>query len=305
MCKKKSVSCERSEVVFRLPCSFVASDYLKGPLAKRTDCLNYLVSTILQRQAMGAGHGNDDFVTLNAGQLNKIMAKDDTRAVIEAAVSGGAIVIDKHYAKGSHSRGYRLNERFKNDKIVKVKPTDRRMIDALERQRNKHQVHHKDPKTSKLIQQMTDEFYKIDIDLGLAREVISSLPEESNPFDRQTIIIEDLANENFIVFPTRWGRFYNNISGLHSQVRTALSYRGARLRSADLKNSQPAFLGLRTHLIYQHLIHHNPYRDRSTVPSHNHHPHLLSPHHPVHLNPHPHHIYPAHPYPDNRQLSSL
>ena len=222
---------------FLLPCSFVASDYLKGRLAKRTDCLNYLVSTILQRQAIGAGHGNDDFVTLNAAQLNTIMAKDDARAVIEAAVVGGAIDIDKHYAKGSHSRGYRLNERFKNDKIVKVKPTDRRMIRALERQSNKHQVHHKDPKTSKLIQQMTDEYHKVDIDLGLAREVINSLPEESNPFDRQTIIIEDLANENFIVFPTRWGRFYNNISGLHSQVRIALSYRGARLRSADLKNS--------------------------------------------------------------------
>jgi hypothetical protein len=242
---------------------------------------------------MGAGHGNDDFVTLNMAQLNRVMAKDDTRAVIEAAVSGGAIDIDKHYAKGSHSRGYRLNERFKNDKIVKVKPTDRRMIDALERQRNKHQVHHKDPRTSKLIQQMTDEFYKIDVDLDLAREVISSLPEGSNPFDRQTIITEDLANKNFIVFPTRWGRFYNNISGLHSQVRTALSYRGARLRSADLKNSQPAFLGLRTHLIYQHLLP-TLYRDRSTVLSHNHHLHLPSPHLLL-----PAHLYPDHPYPDN------
>ncbi len=226
--------------------------------------MNYLVSTILQRQAIGAGHGNDDFVTLNAAQLNKIMAKDDANAVIEAAVSGGAINIDNHYVKGSHSRGYRLNERFKNDKIVELKPTDRRMIRALERQRNER-------KTSKLIQQMTDEFYKIDVDLDLAREVISSLPEESNPFDRQTIIIEDIANKNFIVFPTRWGRFYNNISGLHSQVRIALSHRGARLRSADLKNSQPAFLGLRTHLFYQHTIHPNPYRDRSTVLSHNHH----------------------------------
>jgi hypothetical protein len=217
MYKKKCVSRESSEFVFRLPCSFLASDYLKGRLAKRTDCLNYLVSTILRRQAMGAGHGNDDFVMLNAAQLNTIMAKDDASAVIEAAVSGGAIDIDNHYVKGSHSRGYRLNERFKNDKIIKVKPTDRRMISALERPRNKHQVHHKDPQTSNFIQQMMDEYHKLDIDLGLAREVIKNLPEESNPFDRQTVIIEDLADKNFVVYPTRWRR------NVQQHIRTPLT----------------------------------------------------------------------------------
>lgn len=267
--KKKYVSHERSEIVFLLPCSFVASDYLKGPLAKRTDCLNYFVSIILRRQAMGAGHGNHDFVTLNAAQLNKIMAKDDASAVIEAAASGGAIDIDKHYVKGSYSRGYRLNERFRNDKIVKVKPTDRRIIKALERQRNEQPVHHKDPKTSKLIQQMTNQYHRLKINLDQARELISNLPEESNPFDRQTAIIEDLADKNFAVYPTRWGRMYNNISGLHSQARPALSYKGARLRSVDLKNSQPALLGLRTQLTNEHLPHHQAHPDCFTVP-HNH-----------------------------------
>jgi hypothetical protein len=275
---KKYVSRERSEIVFLLPSSFAATDYLKGPLAKRTDCLNYLVSTILRRQATGAGHGNHNFVTLNASELNKIMAKDDAHAVIEAAVNGGAIEIDKHYVKGCFSRGYRLNERFINDKIVRVKPTGKRIMRALERQRNEQPVHHKAPqKTSKLIQQMTDQYHKLEINIDQARELISRLPEDSNPFDRQSVIIQDLVDKNFIVFPTQWGRLYNNISGLHSLVRPALSYRGARLHSVDVKNSQPAFLGLlaqRSHLTRNQ---HHPVTPTQTIPC----PHNTNPGNPA------------------------
>ena len=132
MYKKKTIS-SLSDYSFVLPETFKASDYLKGPLARRADDANYLVSTIYRRQAMGAGHGADDFVTLHAATLNKVMAKDDATKVKEALISAEVIDCDKQYAVCEHSRGYRLNERFRDDKCIRVKPSNSRLIRALER----------------------------------------------------------------------------------------------------------------------------------------------------------------------------
>lgn len=255
MYKKKVITTDFS---FGLPSSFKASDHLKGPLAKREDDANYIVSTILRRQAMGAGHGEDDFVTLNAATLNIIVAKDDAKKILEALETGGVIDIDHHYVVGKYSKRYRLNHKFVWDKSVQVKPTNSRFIRALERERQRpwkaRQNVHVDAKTSDLCQQMERQYHRIEINPDHAYELIRKLPTESNPFDRQTIIVRDLISKQFEVYPTRWGRFYNSISGLHSKVRPALQFKGHSLQAVDVKNSQPALLGLATQQ-HHHPIH--------------------------------------------------
>ncbi len=253
MYKKKTIS-SLSNYSFVLPETFNASDYLKGPLARRTDDANYLVSTIFRRQAMGAGHGEDGYVMLHAATLNKVMAKDDSTKIKEALISASVIDCDKQYTAGKRSRGYRLNERFRGDKCVRVKPSNSRLIGALEREESRRKdgklYDHIDPRTQDLCQKLEAQFHRIEIDIVLAKKLIKDLPVDSNPFDRQSAIVNDLYQKRFRVFPTQWGRLYNSISGLHSLVRPALSFNGKRLVSVDVKNSQPALLGLQA-LRYQ------------------------------------------------------
>jgi hypothetical protein len=248
MYKKKTIS-SLSNYSFVLPETFNASHYLKGPLAKRTDDANYLVSTIYRRQAMGAGHGEHDYVMLHAATLNKVMAKDDATKVKEALISAQVIDCDMQYAVGEHSRGYRLNKQFRRDKCIRIKSSNVRLIRALEREdrrRKKGELYdHFDPKTRELCQKLEAQFHRIEIDIVLAKKLISDLPKDSNPFDQQSVIVHDLYEKCFQVFPTQWGRLYNSISSLHSLVREALSFNGKRLVSVDVKNSQPALLGLK------------------------------------------------------------
>jgi len=171
MYKKKTIS-SGSNYSFVLPSSFDANDYLKGSLAKRADDANYIISTIYRRQAMGAGHGEDDYVRLHAATLNKIVAKDDTKKILDALIPG-AINCDPQYVVGSHSRGYRLNQKFVGDKCVRIKPTNPRFIRAQEReylsQKMGGQYDHIDAKTCALCQELEGQFHRISINSDHAK----------------------------------------------------------------------------------------------------------------------------------------
>jgi hypothetical protein len=227
--------------VFLQPESFHPGEFLKTPkLVRRWDDARYLVSLILRKLSRwDVDDVGDDrgVVRLRAKFLKRVMRDCDYAAVIEALLDG-AIERPAAYSVGEHSFGYRLAERFANDKHVRIPVTNPRLIRRLEivrveRTAEQHArmmpVHHELGKRQRQLR----------IDGGLAREILSEFPK-SNRYDRQGILISDIEHQDFHYNVGEFGRFSNNITCLKREVRDALHVDGERLGSVDIRCTQPA-----------------------------------------------------------------
>ena len=115
---------------FTLPESFDAREFLRKPeLMRRMADANYFVSTILRRNAHGL-HENG-IVRLYAKFLKNIMHQRFYSATIDSLLTGG--VVERFpYLVGERSFGFRLAERYFEDKHVRVPITDERLLRRLD-----------------------------------------------------------------------------------------------------------------------------------------------------------------------------
>ncbi|HBJ37241.1 MAG TPA: hypothetical protein DDZ51_21290, partial [Planctomycetaceae bacterium] len=223
------------------------SEALPPKLHKRCDDALYLVNTIMRQHAYGRCDEGGR-VTLEKKELDKVMAKDDSRVVIEALTERD--VLDRDFYKcGQKSYGYMLHPRFVADRAAMTECRDRRLMRAWAKYRQQgrdaqmarwQQVHH----------DLAAQQWRLGIDLDQAMEIIASLEQEDNQYDAQRILVSDIAERRFRLSVGTWGRVSNNITSLKRELRKSLRFHGRPLEQVDRKNSQPTFLS--------HLVQRNP-----------------------------------------------
>lgn len=230
-----------SSYYFRLPESFQPGEFLRIPkLIRLADDARYFVSLILTKRSRGqvddSGH-----VRLMAKNLRKIMHKHDYNKVVDALLAGGAVE-RVAYHNGDCPFGYRLADRFLQDKHVRIEAQDPRLIGRL------HLFHQQAEcerlKRMKPVHFALEQLQKqLDIDGDLAREIIASLPPSSNPWDIQGVLVRDIESQDYHLNVGRYGRVSNNISSMKREVRQALRVDSEKLCQVDISCCQPALLG--------------------------------------------------------------
>lgn len=226
---------------FRLPESFHPGEFLQSPwLLRLADDSRYFISLILTKMSRGDvdNYGN---VRLMAKHLRSIMSYHHYNHVVDALLGGGAVERVPYHV-GQRSFGYRLGERFRGDKHVRIPATDTRLIDRL--QRFHEESERKRQSRMKPVHFALEQHQRrLSIDGNLGRDILATLPPESNPFDVQGILIKDIERREFHVNVGRYGRFTNNITSMKREIRPSLRHRLDPLQSVDISCCQPALIG--------------------------------------------------------------
>jgi hypothetical protein len=176
-----------------------------------------------------------------AKYLRKIMHKHDYNKVVDALLAGGAVE-RVAYHNGDCPFGYRLGDRFLQDKHVRIAAQDPRLIGRLH-------LFHQQAECERLERMKPVHFAlerlqkQLDIDGDLAREIIASLPPSSNPWDIQGVLVRDIESQDYHLNVGRYGRVSNNISSMKREVRSALRHGKEQLKHVDIKCCQPALIG--------------------------------------------------------------
>ena len=224
---------------FCLPESFQPGEFLRTPkLIRLADDARYFMSLILTKTARGQV---DEFgnVRLMAKHLRNIMHKHHYNHVVDALVDGGAVERDP-YLVGERSFGYRLGERFHDDKHVRIPATDPRLIARLAAfHRQQERLASMKPVHFALERHQQ----RLSIDGNQACDILSTLPPASNPFDVQGVLVRDIEDREFHVNVGRFGRLSNNITSMKREIRPALRLGSEPLQHVDIRCCQPALIG--------------------------------------------------------------
>ena len=225
----------------RLPESFRPGEFLRTPkLIRLADDARYFISLILTKTARGQvdQFGN---VRLMAKYLRNIMHKHHYHHVVDALLERGAVE-RVAYEVGKRSFGYRLAERFRDDKHVRIAAEDPRLIDRL-------RLFHEQAELARQSRMKPVHFalerhqQRLTIDGDQARDIIASLPQRSNPWDCQGVLVRDIEDRDFHVNVGRFGRLSNNITSMKREIRPALRLQSEPLHHVDIRCCQPALIG--------------------------------------------------------------
>lgn len=226
---------------FVLPESFRPGEFLRSSrLRNCMDDLRYFMSLILMKLA----HDDVDergYVRLMAKYLRKVMKHDHYSDVVDSLLEGGAVTRSP-YQVGERAFGYVLADRFRDDRHVRTPATDVRLIGRLD-------AFHQQAELERRARMMPVHFglersqWRLRIDGGMAREILTKLPPESNPFDIQGILVSNILQRQFRMSVGRHGRVANNITSMKRELRAALRVDDFPLHHVDISCCQPALIG--------------------------------------------------------------
>jgi hypothetical protein len=227
-----------------VPETFRPGEFLRGRLLHRHDDAYYFVHLIVTKTARGQAD-DEGFVRLKAAHLMAVMSKDHYAAVISSLVDGGAVV-RAPYRSGERSYGYRMAERYCGDPHRRVEVTDERLSDRLELYHRRREAE-REARLLPVHHDLAERQRRLSIDGEIAREILESLPERSNPFDVQGIQIAAIERGDFALGVGQYGRVFNNVTAMKRELRSALRVDGQPLAHVDLRNSQPALVAYLMH----------------------------------------------------------
>jgi hypothetical protein len=230
-------------VWFVLPESFFPTDFLPPELRFYVDDARYFMDLVLRKVA-NRQVDRLGLVRLRADHLRSVMHNRCQAAIVEALVKGGAVERFS-YAVGQHPFGFRLAERFVEDKHVRVAARDPRLIGRIKAFHERAEAE----RCGRMLPvhlELARRQCQLEIDSAAAERVLAAIPVKSNPFDGQGILVENIAKGNFHFSVGRFGRVANSITSLKRELRHTLVINDEPLVSVDLSCAQPSMLA---HLI--------------------------------------------------------
>lgn len=164
------------------------------------------------------------YVPLKSLYLRRIMGRY-YRLIINRLIKCGIVETDHQYIERVKCYGYRLTDKYYNEKHLRLAITSKKIIKRLENVK-KFIINH--PTNIKLCQYLND--------LEIAKH-------EGDNMQHQ-LSIDMIQNKDFFYHIDENGRSHTNITNLKKTSRKHLSWRKHKLVNIDISNAQPLFLGL-------------------------------------------------------------
>lgn len=225
-----------------LPATFQPTEFLSGPLLTRADEARYFVSLIVTKTAV---KDTDPWgcVRLHHDVLRRVMDKDCIAPIVNSLKDGGVIEVFPH-CKGIKCKGYRMTARFTCVPSVRVPPNDPRLIDRIERERQRMN----DERRSRWLP-VHRELSEQQVGLTItddAEAILEGLPADvrNRVWLSQSALIDRLRRREFYFSVGTTGRCFNNLCNLKCELRAAVRLYGEPLGNVDIRCSQFALLGI-------------------------------------------------------------
>lgn len=179
------------------------------------------------------------YVPIKLEYLRKLISYDYASTFLKNMVSSGLLETDNYFLAGSKSHGFRISEKFDNDKyyLEEIKDTilAKKLRRTLDLQKgfilNRYDGY----------SYVTAWMEKLEIDQEKSIEYIRTEIKNQKIKDSYQIFL-DIFNEKFAKVDDIANRLHNNLTNLATPLRSYLTLDGKKLVQADLKNSQPLFL---------------------------------------------------------------
>lgn len=160
--------------------------------------------------------------------LEKIYTRNFLRYK-KALVDCGVIYCNEHYKIGKYSKNYKITDEYLNKPFRAVSVKDNVLLKNV-RNWSQHSL-----PTTEIHQHLYD---------FLAELEIVDNPNMGEVKPECLIIADMIKDKNFYLYQDDYGRVHTNITILNKKIRSCLRWRGERLVSIDIKNSQPLFLNV-------------------------------------------------------------
>ena len=219
---------------FTLPETFDPAEFgLPRPLF---DPARYLISTIVRKMA---DRQVDDrgLVRLSATILKRVYHPQYVSMV--RALDEKAIETDSHIA-GQRTKGYRLASRYLADRHVRVACTDPFLAERIRRERERMDA--AKLKQRQPIHEQLDAIQRLLSIDDKADDVVTSLKPAARLC--QDILVGRIRNGEHSFSVADSGRCFNSITSLARPLRPCLRLDGEPLGCVDIREAQPALLGL-------------------------------------------------------------
>lgn len=223
---------------FWLPKSFEPENVLPTVLKKRADDARWLVSTITRKMAFG---DVDDlgFVRLHSSILKRTMSKRTYAAVAKALVDAGVLASIAPHSAGLRSRGYRLTEKYLNERHRLVAAKDRHLIKRIRRETE--QMRQEQMKLRLPIHNELERIQQESLTITPAADTILETMADPARLG-QAILVHHIRHRIPKFTVSKTGRVFNWITGLSRQLRPALRLDGEPIAGVDIRCAQPALL---------------------------------------------------------------
>ena len=227
---------------FWVPESFHPENTLPPRLLPHRQSAYYLTHCIILRLASG----DRDCARLKNEYLRNIINSRQCETIIKALISSGDIRRVSGYFNGVQAYGYLPGKQYESQPLRQFKPIDPQLLGRLDKLRDHIEVEKQQYR--KPIHDIWEAWQRrMRIDIRQARQTIAQLPDGSNPYDIQTLIVERIRRREHPFSVDDYGRVHNAITSLHRTLRPTLRIQRQKLTSVDIVNSQPALLALLIH----------------------------------------------------------
>ncbi len=209
-----------------------------GGLAHRADEGRYFINSIL-RKMVCRDLDPQGFARLHSDVLHKVLRRN-TLAPMKRCLKAAGVISTSPHRQGVRSIGYRLTDRYLEQRHVLVRPVDPILIEKLERERKKLEaqqqkrqlpIHHRLASVQRCVT-ITAE----------ADSILASLHLHTRLC--QAVLIGYLRHRRLPFSVSSTGRIFNCITGIKRELRTAIRINGKSVASLDISCAQPALLGL-------------------------------------------------------------
>ncbi|NMB82015.1 MAG: hypothetical protein GYA14_09370 [Ignavibacteria bacterium] len=207
---------------------------------KHRDKYYYIIRLIYYGRIFDKRNIKHSFISLNGQFLHKVLGGNYIK-YLRWLIDSGIIESDKHYEPNKKSIGYRLTEKYRNEKFRKVEITNKRLIEKIEKLKVQHEQSISNPTLIYLIKCLKS--IKLDFD-GANNWLVQNISEINNyEYSNATSSIDLLySNDSHFTVSSLTGRFYSTVTNLKKELRPFLKYNGQSLVEVDIANSQPFFL---------------------------------------------------------------
>jgi len=185
-----------------------------------------------------------EFIPLKASILRKSVHLHVGR-IKDILVENGIIDCDFTYYPKQKCYGFKLCDKYKNQRIKKIKVFKKCILKKLD---------FSEPEISTTAHQGIWKWLnEVEIDEKLAYSIINKSNKHSKKYMLRSFFLEKLIAKDLFLKTDPRGRVYHNVNNIWSRFRKLLAIKGEKLIEVDVCNSQPILFSI---LINYYLLSH-------------------------------------------------
>ena len=220
-------------------CIYVPENFdpevLPAELKRHADSARYFLHRIIWGQ-MSKRRTIDNYVPLKFDYLREVIPNRIILPLKKALIEAEVIKCDRYFIEGRKSLGYRLHEKCRKARIIRIAISDKATADKL---RAARQSTYKKVRLDVHVW-LRSKFKTLNVDLPLAVSLLSG----HHRFELVKIPVEQIADNDTEFSVCRYGRVHTSLTRCSKRIRPALRVSGESLVMLDIANSQPLFLSL-------------------------------------------------------------